>query len=229
MTVVLTALLGVLSGPFLHTLAVQAGADRPFQPLTSACPRCQHIAWTPRCGCGRTRWRELGTALLAAVGMGSVAYAVGPTPVLPAHLLMVAVTTVLVVTDFDHFRIANRILYPGTALCLTLLAAGAVADGRVNDLLRGVVGAIAYLLLFLLVYLAARGQGFGFGDVKLAFVLGLFLAFHSWQVASRGLFITALLGGVPAMALLLMGRSRTSLLPYGPPLILGTWAAIAFM
>jgi leader peptidase (prepilin peptidase)/N-methyltransferase len=161
--------------------------------------------------------------------MGALAARLGADPTLPAHLVMVAVTTVLIITDLDHFRIANRILYPGTVLAVLGLALGAVSAERASDLIRGLIGGVVYLSLFLLVYLAARGQGFGFGDVKLAFLLGVFGAFHSWQVLVRGLLITALLGGIPALILLARGKSRTTLLPYGPPLILGSWVAIALL
>jgi len=160
--------------------------------------------------------------------MGVVTAAIGANPLLPGHLLMVAFTAILIVTDLDHFRIPNRILYPGTGLAVAALAIGAAVAGEMGALWRGLAGGLAYLALFLSVYLAARGQGFGFGDVKLAFLLGVFGAFHSWQVLARALFITALLGGIPAIVLLAMGRSRTTFLPYGPPLILGTWIAIAW-
>jgi prepilin signal peptidase PulO-like enzyme (type II secretory pathway) len=45
-------------------------------------------------------------------------------------------------------------------------------------------------------------------------------------VLAYSLFITSLLGGIPALILLAMGRSRKTAIPYGPPLIFGTWSAI---
>jgi len=154
---------------------------------------------------------------------------VGWIPILAAHLLTVAVTTILIVTDLDHMRIPNRILYPGGIACLVLLGLGAFAAGRRGDLVRGLLAGAIYWALFLVVWLIARGQGFGFGDVRLAALLGLFLGFHSWQVLASGLLATALLGGIPAIVLLALGKGRKTLLPYGPPLILGTWLAIAIM
>lgn len=222
-----SALVGLVLGPLLHTLAVQAGADRSLRPVPWACPHCDHTSFRTRCDCGRVRVREVATALVAAAGMGAVATAVENWALLVAHLLMVAVTTILVVTDLDHLRIPNRILYPATAAAVPLLGLAAGAAGRLADWGRGLLGGVIYLTLFLLVYLAARGQGFGFGDVKLAFLLGVFAAFHSWQVLARSLFITAVLGGIPALVLLVRGRSRSSFLPYGPPLIFGTWIAIS--
>lgn len=173
--------------------------------------------------------REVGTGAVAAIGAGVVTGAIGWVPTLAAHLLLVAVTTILIVTDLDHMRIPNRILYPGGFACLALLGLGAFADGRLGDLVRGLAAGALYWCVFLVVWLSARGQGFGFGDVRLSALLGLFLGFHSWQLLAWGLLATALLGGIPAIVLLALGKGRKTLLPYGPPLILGTWLAIAIM
>ena len=229
MTALITALAALATGPTLHALAVQAGTDLPLRPFTLSCPRCPNTTWSTRCACGRSRVREAGTGVVAAIGAGVVAGAIGWVPTLVAHLLLVAVTTILIVTDFDHMRIPNRILYPGGIACLVLLGVGAFAEGRPGDLVRGLAAGALYWGVFLVVWLSARGQGFGFGDVRLAALLGLFLGFHSWQLLARGLLATALLGGIPAIVLLAQGKGRKTLLPYGPPLILGTWLAIAIM
>lgn len=223
------ALAGLLAGPILHALAVQSGDDRPLRPFDLPCPRCPGTGWIIRCVCGRNRLRELATGLTAAVSAGTIASAIQWTPILAAHMAMVAVTTILIVTDLDHLRIPNRILYPGGIACLALLTAGALVAGRETDLVRGLLAGVAYWALFLVVWLTSRGQGFGFGDVRLAALLGLFLGFHSWRVLVWGLFITALLGGIPAVILLLAGKGRGTLLPYGPPLIVGAWVAIALV
>lgn len=165
-------------------------------------------------------------SLLAGAGVMGMAWRFGLSWDLPAHLVLVAVTTVLVVTDFDHLRLPNRVVYPGTALVTLLLGAGAAASGRGSDFGRGLLGAAAYFLLFLLVYLVAKGDGFGFGDVKLAVMLGLIATYQSWRSLVLSLFLTALLGGIPALVMLAMGRSAKTSLPYGPPLIIGTWLAI---
>ena len=229
MTALITALAALATGPTLHTLAVQAGANLPLRPFALSCPRCPNTTWSLRCTCGRNRLREAGTGVVAAIGAGVVAGAVGWVPTLAAHLLLVAVTTILIVTDLDHMRIPNRILYPGGIACLLLLGVGAFAEDRPGDLARGLAAGALYWGVFLVVWLSARGQGFGFGDVRLAALLGLFLGFHSWPLLARGLLATAVLGGVPAIVLLAQGKGRKTLLPYGPPLILGTWLAVAIM
>jgi leader peptidase (prepilin peptidase)/N-methyltransferase len=223
------AALGLALGPFLHGLAVQAGSGLPFRFGVLSCPRGHDpVRAYFRCSCGRLRWREIFTAMLTAAVFSLMTVAVGWRATLVAYLVMAAVTTILIVTDLDHFRIPNRVLYPGTAACLALLAGGAAIEGRSADLLRALAGGAVYFTLFLLVYLAARGEGFGFGDVKLAVLLGSFGAFLGWRVLAWSLLLTGILGGIPALVLLAMGRSRHTAIPYGPPLILGTWAAVIF-
>jgi leader peptidase (prepilin peptidase)/N-methyltransferase len=64
--------------------------------------------------------------------------------------------------------------------------------------------------------------------VKLAFVLGLFAGFWSWRTLAMALFLTAILGGLPALVMILTRRARkTDELPYGPAMVFGTWMAIA--
>lgn len=162
---------------------------------------------------------------LAFAGLAST---IGVRPLLIAHLAMVVVTTMLIVTDFDHLRIPNSVLYPGTLAGLILLGVGSAFETTWGPLLRGLIGAVIYFGLLFLVFLAARGEGFGFGDVKLAALLGLFTAFHSYRVLAWALIITAFLGGIPAVILLAMGKGKKASIPYGPPLILGAWSAIIF-
>jgi leader peptidase (prepilin peptidase)/N-methyltransferase len=160
--------------------------------------------------------------------MAGMSWRLGTSWLLPAHLLMVAITTVLVVTDFDHLRLPNRIVYPGTVAGFVLLAAGALLEGTSSALPRAILGGIVYFLGFLGVFLIARGQGFGFGDVKLAVMLGLFASYYSWPTLVIALFATAVLGGVPAIIMLALGKGGKTAIPYGPPMILGTWVAIVF-
>ena len=216
----LIAVLGLLQGPVLHRWAVAVGADRPYLRKSPAGNHALSEDVPER------RGRELALSLLVGLVYWAMAKTLGLTPILVAHLVMVSLTAMLVVTDFDHFRIPNRLLYPGGTIAMTLLALAAIIEGRTLSLRPAFLGAAGYFTLLLLVYLAARGEGFGFGDVKLAVLLGFFAGFHSLRTLAYALFITSLLGGIPALILLAMGRGRKTAIPYGPPLIFGTWAAI---
>jgi leader peptidase (prepilin peptidase)/N-methyltransferase len=135
-----------------------------------------------------------------------------------------------VVTDLEEFRIVDRLNLPGSAIVTVLLAASALAEGNLDGLLRGLGGAAAYFAGASLLFIAVRGQGFGAGDVKLAPQLGLFTAYLGWSVLGWGVFATALIGGALAVILILSGKAgRKTELPYGPPMVLGSWTAIALV
>jgi leader peptidase (prepilin peptidase)/N-methyltransferase len=69
--------------------------------------------------------------------------------------------------------------------------------------------------------------GIGFGDVKLAGVVGGMTAAVSWGAFLTGAFGGFLLGAI-AGVLLMLGRraSRKTAVPFGPFMLLGAWASI---
>jgi leader peptidase (prepilin peptidase)/N-methyltransferase len=69
----------------------------------------------------------------------------------------------------------------------------------------------------------------GFGDVKLAGVLGLYLAYLSWGTLLLGGFLGFLIGALIGVGLILFrGGGRKTMLPFGPSMILGALLAIWF-
>lgn len=171
---------------------------------------------------GRTPAVAIATALLFAV----TPLAVDVDWVLPAYLWFVAVTVTLTLTDLDTKLIPNRILFPGTIVGLVLLMGGAIVEG--GPIVRPLAGGVIYFVLLLVLALIARG-GFGFGDVKLAFLLGLFTAYQSWETLIVAVFAAFLLGGlVSAILVVFRIRSRKDSIPFGPYLVAGAYLAIVW-
>lgn len=147
--------------------------------------------------------------------------------VLAAYLGFLVLTTALIVTDLEQFRIVDRLNLKGSLILAVLLATSAALTGDLDALWRGLLGAAAYFGGATLLWLLVRGRGFGAGDVKLAPVLGLYTAYISWDALGQAVFATAMIGGVIAIALIALGRAGMKTeLPYGPPMILGAWLAI---
>lgn len=239
----LVGLLGLAIGSFLNVVAHRVPDGRSVVSPPSACPSCGN-AIAPRDNIPVVSWLllrgrcrhcaepisikypivELATGLLFA---GTTAV-IGLVWALPAHLWFVALTTVLIVTDFEHFRLPNRIVFSGTVGGVVLLALGAVLDGRPGDLLEAGLAGAGYFTLMLLIALAARG-GFGFGDVKLAFVLGVFTGYGGWGLTALAAFGGFFIGGVSSIVLILTGlRSRKDFIPFGPPMMVAAWIAITW-
>lgn len=237
------AVFGLIFGSFINVVVHRVPADLSVISPPSACPACGHpirhrdnipvLSWVilrGRCRDCQTKISvrypivEATTAALFAATVGLV----GVEPVLPAYLWFAGVTLTLVLTDLDVKRIPNRILYPGTVVGAVLLFVGAVIDGELASFWRAVGGAAFYFLLFLVLALVAKG-GFGFGDVKLAFFLGLFLTYQSWEVLGSGVALGIAVGGIVAIGLLVSGRAnRKAKIPFGPAMVIGAYAALAF-
>lgn len=169
-------------------------------------------------------------ALAAAVVALGFFHTFGLSAELVAYLAFLALSTALVVTDLESFRIVDRLNLRGTAvLAVLLLVAGAI-EGNWDGLLRAVGGAAAYFAGASILFMAVRGRGFGAGDVKLAVQLGLFTAYLGWSVLGWAVFATAIIGGAVALVLVVFGKAgRETELPYGPPMVMGAWTAIVMV
>jgi leader peptidase (prepilin peptidase)/N-methyltransferase len=148
----------------------------------------------------------------------------------------------LTVIDVRHHLLPNRIVFPSYAVAgVHLLAAPAVAGsgagpGHVTagplaglasqPVLRVLAGgAILWLFYFILRFVYPPGMGFG--DVKLAGVLGMYLGYLGWGHLFAGTFLAFLLGGLWSIALLAARRGTLkSSIPFGPFMLAGTAAAM---
>jgi len=202
------ALLLIPLGLVVGVLAERVATDRSFESIVEK----------P----GRTPYVAVITAFLFPV----TTLFVGIDWVLPSYLWFVAVTVTLTLTDLDQKLIPNRILFPGTVVGAVLLTAGALIEG--GPILRAFGGGAIYFLVLLVVALAARGA-FGFGDVKLAFLLGLFTAYQSWETLIVAAFAAFLLGGLVSLVIIVFRlKDRKDSIPFGPYLVGGAYLAIAW-
>ena len=142
--------------------------------------------------------------------------------VLPAFLVVTAGLVALSVIDLEHFLLPNRIVYPLAIATLALLVLAAAGDDAWSAFGRALLGgATAMATLGVLHFVSPRSMGFG--DVKLAFVLGLALGWLGWSELVLGVFCGFLAGAVVGLALILLRRrGRKDNLPFGPFLAFGT-------
>jgi prepilin signal peptidase PulO-like enzyme (type II secretory pathway) len=134
-------------------------------------------------------------------------------------LSLVALSVAIAGIDARHRIIPNSL----TLLFLLCAVAYRLAGDSVID---GVTGAIACTIPIFLIYLATRSHGMGYGDIKLAFALGMWLG---WERGLFGLYIGFLCGGIVGVWLLLSGKARRkSQIAFGPFLLAGAWLSHFF-
>lgn len=242
MVVAAASFVGVLIGSFLNVVVYRIPAGISIVKPPSACPRCGAeirardnipvVSWLllrGRCrACGEpisVRYPLVEGA--CGVLFGATAAILGWSWLLPAYLWFAALTLTLGIIDLDVKRIPNRVLYPGTGVAVVLVVVGGLVEGSGGAVVRALAGGAAYFSALLVVALVARG-GFGMGDVKLAFLLGVFAAYRSWGSLVVAVFGGFVLGGLAAIVLLVARRAgRRDLIPFGPALVVGAWVAIA--
>lgn len=145
---------------------------------------------------------------------------------LAAFLYLAAISIALTLIDLDTHKLPNRIVLPAYVVGILLLTAASVLTADFDSLIRAGIGMAAMFVAYFAMALAYPG-GMGFGDVKLAGVLGLFLAWLGWGQLLVGAFAAFVLGGVFSIILLVLRRAgRKSGIPFGPWMVGGAWVGI---
>lgn len=178
---------------------------------------------------GRRSW----LIIASAISLGSISAWLVHTDNLtlaPIVLPLTLTAPALAAIDVDVMRLPNRILGPVAGLTLAGLAsvgtAGSSASidaalrGSWDVALKSAAGAVLAGVTFGLLNIVSRG-GVGFGDVKLAAVVGLATGAVSlmsvWWAVAVGTLLALIWRTI---------RRRTGPSPFGPWLLLGAWVGV---
>ncbi len=250
-----TGVIGLLIGSFLNVVIYRVPLKKSIVSPPSACASCGHairwydniplVSWLVLRGkcrdCGsrisiRYPLVELGSALffvlVALIFVPPIVHATTLPTVwagvlaLVAYLYLAAISVALALIDLDTRRLPNAIVMPAYLVGTVLLASSSVLAADFGSLLGAAVGCVALGVAYLLMAVISPG-GMGFGDVKLAGVLGLFLGWLGWGPLAVGAIMAFLLGGIFGIILILARRGgRKTAIPFGPWMLLGAWIGI---
>lgn len=157
----------------------------------------------------RVPWVEAGTGLLFAFLYWHYRFSAG----LAVSAFYSCVFIVILFIDLEHRIIPNKVIYPAA------VAALAIDVFLPPGIVWGAIGAAAGFI-FLLVPALIKPEGMGFGDVKMAALMGLVLGFPLVMVS---LVMGAALGGVLGLGLILLKlKTRKDTIPFGPFLSVAT-------
>jgi len=222
---------GLLIGSFLNAVIYRLDSGEGIVKTRSHCVKCGHVlTWYElvplasfviqrgKCrACKRNiSWQyplvEIATAILFVL----VLYYNLP---LFYTLTISSLLIVIFVYDLKHYIIPDKIIYP--AILVSGIFGWQYTTYNIQHTIYAAVLASAF---FAAIFFASKGKWLGFGDVKLAFFMGLLL---SWPGILVALFAAFMLGGIMGLGLIAMGKkSMKSQVPFGPYLVAGTFAAL---
>jgi leader peptidase (prepilin peptidase)/N-methyltransferase len=215
------AILGVVVSPYLLRLVVRVPAMATVGYVSDEDPTI-----TPTT-------RERAVRVLTPVAFVLMAVRWEATTVLVPFLFLAAVLVVVSLIDLEHYRIPDRIVFPALAISAGLIAFVSLLEGFDPVFLRNaVIGSVAYFALLLVPHLIYP-KGMGFGDVKLALLMGLYLGwiyadpFRSVALIMWALVLGSLLGVLAGVGFAII-RGRRAEFPFGPALALGCLLAVTF-
>ena len=184
-----------------------------FLALRGRCRHCQ----------ARISFRYPLVEALTAVMFSVVAWSFGFSYAAGAGIVLTALLIPLIFIDIDEQILPDNLTLPGLWLGLA-----ANTFGVLTDLQSAVIGAIAGYISLWLVYhgfkLMTGKEGMGYGDFKLLAMLGAWLG---WQMLPLVILLSATVGAVIGVCLLLLGnKSRDTPIPFGPYLCFAGWIGL---
>ena len=239
--------MGLLIGSFLTVVAERVPAGGSVVAPPSRCGNCglrlgpldlvPVVSWLALRGrCRRCRQPigveplvlELATATIFVV----FALKFGDAAVLPAFCILGATLVVQSWIDLRTQRLPREITIWGGTLGAVALVVAALVDGEPERIWMAALGAVIAVALIGGIYRASKAyygsaMGFGWGDVVLSPLLGMYLGWLNPGIVAPGLFFGFVIGavvGVAAMAA--TSGDRQMAVPFGPSLALGTVVAV---
>ncbi|MSU54431.1 MAG: prepilin peptidase [Candidatus Staskawiczbacteria bacterium] len=230
-------LFGLCVGSFLNVVIFRLEKEESFVTGRSHCPKCRHqLIWLDlipvfsflflkgkcRYCSQKISWQypavEMATGLLFVLIFLATPYNLISILFL---LYIVSFLIVIFIYDLKHYLIPDKILFP--AIIISFLYQAIFHTSAMGNYLMASAIACGFLLA---IFLVSKGQWMGFGDVKLAILLGFLIGFPNILL---GLFLSFFFGAI--LGIILMSFKKCGLkseIPFAPFLILGTLTAMFF-
>ena len=239
--VLICGLFGLAVGSFLNVVIYRVPRGESIVSPPSACPGCGTpiaprdnvpvLSWVllrgrcRHCQASISLQYPLVELATAALFAGTAAR-FGYNWALPAYLVLFAGLLALSWIDVQRLLLPKAIVYPVLVLVAALLVLAAGLIPAWHDMAVAAISAAAWFVFFFaLNFISPRMLGFG--DVRLAPVLGLALGWLGVRYEILGFFLANLIGAVIGIALIATKRiERSQPIPYGVFLAAGTAAAI---
>ena len=225
---------GLIIGSFLNCFIYRLETGGSALKGRSFCPNCKHIlVWSDlipvlsffllgrKCRyCQKPiSWQyplvEVATGLLFSLIFYSGA---SQSEEIAFRMVISCFLIVIFVYDLKHYLIPDKVVYPAIILSVIWLA---IFGENILSYFYSAVLAAGFFLFFVLI---SKGKWMGIGDIKLGFLMGLFLG---WPGILTALFLAFLFGALIGLTLVFSGRKKiSSEVPFGPFLVFGTFISL---
>ncbi len=216
----LTFVFGLIVGSFLNVVIYRVPRDESIVKPRSRCPQCgteirAHdnipvLSWLILRGRCRDCHEPISirypaVELFTGLIFLAMAWRFGMTWELPAYLYLAGIGVALSMIDYDTKRLPDVIVKPSYVVAGLLLLAPAIAASDWHRYGKAWAGAVVLFTFYFLLRLI-HPPGMGWGDVKLAGVLGLYLAWLGWGVLVVGGFLAFGFGAIVGVVVLVVRR-----------------------
>lgn len=240
MIVIVLLVLGLCLGSFANAFVWRLHEGKDWISGRSECPSCHHVlapkdlvpvvSWLWLRGKCRYCHKSIPDSPLTELSMSLLfilSYAVWPQAFhsialfqFVLWLIFLVAFVALALYDLRWFLLPDSLVFPLIGLAGIWVVGSWALGASWHTVANSIFGAGILAGLFFGLHQVSKGKWIGFGDVKLAIVLGL-LAGSAVKVCLL-LFFASFLGVIISMPLVIAGKAnRRSKLPFGPLLLAG--------
>jgi leader peptidase (prepilin peptidase)/N-methyltransferase len=211
----LSGVLGLLVPKLIASLPEPAepADDKPLYAHLAARPRLAAVA-----------------ALVSLIAGALVGAATGWDWSLVWLVPLVPVAVALSYIDWHTRLLPTRVVLPATlAAVVGTVVVGLATDER-DALVRALVAMVGVRTFFWVLWFV-RSAGMGFGDVRLAALVGLVLGWVGWGPVAIGVWVGFVAFSVPGLLLAVVRRDRSLLkqaFPFGPFMVVGALVGLVW-
>lgn len=208
--------------------AVLAGAIAALAPrVVAALPEPAEPAEDKRAYAelGAVPGLALRLATVAALSAAAVGLVLGPAAVVAVWVYVCAAGVVLGYVDWHTRLLPFRLVAPSYGVVAGLVAVAVLVETDADMLVRAAGGWLLSFGAFLLMWMI-YSKGLGYGDVRLAGVLGMALGAVGWKELLVGMYAAFLFGALGGGLLALARKVDRKGYAFGPFMVLGAWFGV---
>lgn len=229
-------ILGLIVGSFANVVIYRVPAGRSVVKPASGCLSCGArvrsfdnipvVSWLVlrgRCRACKAPVSARYPAVEALVGLifAVIGLRFGISWTGVGEAALAAGLVVLAFIDLDHLLLPRKVVYVTLTVVAVVLVAGTVSGNQWHRLLVAVISAVVPWALFFGINFISP-KALGFGDVRLALLIGFGLGWLGAAYAFLGFIVASVLGSLVGVTMIALGKAgRRTPIPFGTFLAAG--------